>query len=368
MSNRDYILAPKALEIEIALEPAYAMLDSLMMMNAVDEYLGMSDWLRETAAALPESLKHDNKIVMDGLYGAFTGDDTSWPSFLACVDYLERLDPFLLRDRVINHMCAWNEKKRIAHPEIVPPTPDIFLSDLGTYINYMGKIYADKEQELELNELKELHHLYNNPAQLQDRLVNHLRHMWERVLKDEWERVQPRLRESVEALQNIDYSGLSGLEATRIITGRDMSNSPMAELLDEAERLVFIPVPHIGPYVGLLHGETCLRVLFRPRIPEGARVKSPDLDRSELLVRMNALADDTRLRVLELFTTHQELCAQDIIQLLDLSQSAASRHLRQLTATGYLTERRREGAKCYSLNTSRVESTITALRCFLLGK
>ncbi|MBC8099775.1 MAG: helix-turn-helix transcriptional regulator, partial [Armatimonadetes bacterium] len=49
---------------------------------------------------------------------------------------------------------------------------------------------------------------------------------------------------------------------------------------------------------------------------------------------------------------------------LDLSQSATSRNLRQLTATGYLIERRRETAKCYSLNRERIDDTMRALTWF----
>jgi DNA-binding transcriptional ArsR family regulator len=105
--------------------------------------------------------------------------------------------------------------------------------------------------------------------------------------------------------------------------------------------------------------------MFGARLPAGARVQSPALSRSELLVRLNALADDTRLEILELMTKHEELCAQDIITLLNLSQSSASRHLRQLSATGYLIERRRDVAKCYSLNLDRVEDTLQALRRFM---
>jgi DNA-binding transcriptional ArsR family regulator len=52
---------------------------------------------------------------------------------------------------------------------------------------------------------------------------------------------------------------------------------------------------------------------------------------------------------------------------LDLSQSAASRHLKQLSATGFLAERRCTGAKCYDLNPQRIEDTLTAISLFLLG-
>ncbi|HEX9439542.1 MAG TPA: helix-turn-helix domain-containing protein [Roseiflexaceae bacterium] len=60
-----------------------------------------------------------------------------------------------------------------------------------------------------------------------------------------------------------------------------------------------------------------------------------------------------------------ELCAQDIMIRLDVSQSAASRHLRQLSASGYLIGRRRADEKCYSLNRDRVSDTFHALDQFL---
>jgi DNA-binding transcriptional ArsR family regulator len=154
-----------------------------------------------------------------------------------------------------------------------------------------------------------------------------------------------------------------------VVTGRDLSGH-WEEDLRNIRELVFIPSAHIGPYVRLVSRkeESIGYLIFGARLPEGTRVQSAALTRSELLVRFNALADDTRLQIIELLTEHDELCAQDIINLLDLSQSSASRHLRQLTATGYLTERRREVAKCYSLNIDRVEDTLQALRRFLKTK
>jgi DNA-binding MarR family transcriptional regulator len=79
------------------------------------------------------------------------------------------------------------------------------------------------------------------------------------------------------------------------------------------------------------------------------------------------MADDTRLRILRLIAEEGEKRSQEIKRELDLSQSAASRHLKQLSATGYLAERRCEGAKCYSLNMDRVEDTLKAVSAYLGG-
>ena len=99
-------------------------------------------------------------------------------------------------------------------------------------------------------------------------------------------------------------------------------------------------------------------------LPRGTKAISTDLNRSDLLVRLVALSDDTRLKILEMLVEQEEICAQDFINMLDLSQSSASRHLRQLTASGYLSERRRDVAKCYSLNRDRIEDTIQSLSRF----
>ncbi len=75
--------------------------------------------------------------------------------------------------------------------------------------------------------------------------------------------------------------------------------------------------------------------------------------------------DDARLNILRLVVDTGEARSADIIQLLDMSQSAASRHLQQLTAAGFLHERRCNGAKCYHLNAARVDDTLLALASFL---
>jgi ArsR family transcriptional regulator len=105
-----------------------------------------------------------------------------------------------------------------------------------------------------------------------------------------------------------------------------------------------------------------VKVVFGARVPEGVSASLPELSRSELLMRLNALADETRLSILVLLASEGELSSQEIMERLDLSQSAASRHLRQLAATGYLTVERREGAKVFRLNSERIDDTFGALK------
>lgn len=364
MSDQDFVLAPatETVSVHIALEPAFSVLNSLMLLSHPEERSGFSSWVSQTAAKMSPELSRRHQLIFNMLYHGIEPME-SWPSFPAYVDHLATVDAETVRDRAVQWMC----KKELEG--IAPLEKDTLLNDREAYIQYLEQIYTqkwEKEVPFDPSFYEEAHSLLQNAQELKILFVDHLRQMWDAIMKQEWERTQFMLQESVDAFQQLDYGHITALEAIRIVTGRDFRG-----IHDEwGKELIFIPSPHIGPYVtwfdDTVHNRT--RIVFGARLPEGARVNSPALSRSELLVRLSALADDTRLQVLELLTQHDELCAQDVIEMLDLSQSAASRHLRQLTATGYLVERRREVAKCYSLNPQRVDDTLRALKRFLRAK
>ncbi len=59
-----------------------------------------------------------------------------------------------------------------------------------------------------------------------------------------------------------------------------------------------------------------------------------------------ALSDETRLQMLGLLLQEGELCVCDLEEVLEISQSKASRHLRHLVNAGLLNDRR-EGTWVY---------------------
>jgi ArsR family transcriptional regulator len=177
--------------------------------------------------------------------------------------------------------------------------------------------------------------------------------------------MRPVLQKSVEAFQQVDFSGLSRLEAINLVLGRSVEDTKWIDWRDQAEQLIFVPSGHIGPYTAAQFDSRAIYVFFGARLPEGTAVVVPELSRAEILVRLSALADDTRLSILKLVAEEGELRSGDIITLLNLSQSAASRHLQQLSATGLLRERRCQGAKCYQLNAQRIEDTLRAVATYL---
>lgn len=67
-----------------------------------------------------------------------------------------------------------------------------------------------------------------------------------------------------------------------------------------------------------------------------------------LVELFKALADETRLRILNLLF-ERELCVCDVMAVLDISQSKASRHLIALKRVGLLNDRREAQWMHYSL-------------------
>jgi ArsR family transcriptional regulator len=60
----------------------------------------------------------------------------------------------------------------------------------------------------------------------------------------------------------------------------------------------------------------------------------------DLVAVFRALADETRLEMLALLSSHGELCVCDLQQVLGINQSKTSRHLQYLKHAGLLTDRR----------------------------
>jgi len=52
------------------------------------------------------------------------------------------------------------------------------------------------------------------------------------------------------------------------------------------------------------------------------------------------LADEARIQMLWLLFNHQELCVCDFMEVLKITQSKASRHLRKLHSAGLVSDRR----------------------------
>ena len=356
-----FIISTLGPRINFGLEPAFNAFHSLLLLVKANHLSGLDEWVTRTDMALAPERRYLHHIVFSGLYHAIE-PARSWSSFPLFVDDLARQEPEALKDRLFEAYFRHSPKTDEAQPgaDQALPSATQLLADRKLFLAFLRERFGTIEEDIE----SEAHALLNDPPKMKEVIVAHLRYMWTSVMAPEWERITPLLQTCVDAYRQIDFGGLSNAEVVQEVIGHEPDDH-LQKMLPESDRVVFVPSAHLGPYLGRFKINRVLYVLFGARQPQGAAGVWPDLSRSELLVRLTALADDTRLRILHLIAQNGEQCSPDIIRELDLSQSAASRHLQQLTATGYLVERRHEGAKCYNLSADRIEDTFRALSKFV---
>ncbi|MDQ3929978.1 MAG: metalloregulator ArsR/SmtB family transcription factor [Chloroflexota bacterium] len=361
MFTDNVIYNPQTVSVQVALEPAINNFNSLSTLSSIRHLSGLPSWVAETASDLPYRTRHVNDILFEGLWKGIW-PRKSWPSFTDYIDALAAEDPIGIRNRAF----SWDLHG--VDPEQLPAERLALLNDVEAFLEYLRNYFASKKYDehiVDFDLYREVHALLNDPVGLQRLVVDHLRLMWETVLEPEWRRVLPELTQTVAAHSERDYQGLTPLEVIKQVTGRDMSG---AGWTDWGSTLVFVPSAHQGPYLSRYDSEDGRTnwVIFGARPPQDFGIGSRVPTRAELTMRFAPLSDDTSLQILELLKRHGELGAQEIIKLMGLSQPKASRHLRQLSATGYVTERRYDGAaKLYRLNLDQVEDTLQGLRRFL---
>jgi DNA-binding transcriptional ArsR family regulator len=366
MTNRDFIVGPQTTTAEVVANPYLEALNVITLAPGADKFSGLPERMTMLVASLPTDLKEENLILVEGFWDAInpTRLHASFEDFL---EEVQQRDAEAMQQKALEGLYHMVKKHSAKEGREIPDLPDPadLLSDETVYNDCLSLF--DQEEHISRERRQQMYHLLTHPEELKSVLLNHMQAMWHDYLHDAVKATRPITSATVEAFRHIDLSEYSPMEAARVVTGRDLSGTFLAEMIENAAQLYFIPSGFMGPYVSAFKLENGdVTVLFGARMPDGVKATSPELTRSELLVRLNALADDTRLRILEVLIDGSELCAQDFITRLGLSQSAASRHLRQLSATGYLSERTRQGAKCYHLNRDRVQDTLQALQNFLL--
>ncbi|MBN1935954.1 MAG: winged helix-turn-helix transcriptional regulator [Anaerolineae bacterium] len=357
MSEINLVAPPKSVTVKFSLAPAYNALASLTLLGASIDF--PNRWLQETAVQFtPEQLEHNKRLCS---FAMLYLDGKEWASFPAFLDHLQTRDMTELRDKELNFLLADATKQ---FPDRHWPTCEQLLTSQDAFVGFFEQLCALKGEECPKYAVEANCELFQDPEGKKETILAHLRRMWRDHLAEEWERNLPMLRESIAALESLDYTGKSFDVIIKLVTDRDLP-APW-EHLGETDEIVFIPSPHIAPYLmQIAFNKGPQRIFFGARIPEGAAARSPALSRSELLTRLSALADDTRLRILQFLAVEGEKSAAEITDRLGLSQSSASRHLSQLSATNYLLERRKEGAKHYSLNPERIDDTFGALKSFV---
>jgi DNA-binding HxlR family transcriptional regulator len=188
------------------------------------------------------------------------------------------------------------------------------------------------------------------------RLLSVVERFWNTVYAQEFEATRALMERSVTHHRAQTHS--PNFEDTFLtITGR-LVPERLVELLPSVRQITFMPSCYVGPYVAYSHHRTHLILFYNcrstpstPGITNGTALYPP----------LKALADETRLQILSLLRG-RELYAQEIVDQLDISQPAVSRHLNLMATAGLLNIRREGNAKYYSVDMEQLVRLAEALR------
>ncbi len=341
-----------------------AFVSMVLVVNDENE-AGIHEWVIRTMTKMSPDERFRHKLVTNGLYFAVI-PQTNVSDFEAYIDLLDATPPFKFREQLLSgYDYVFSHYKNDLSDQTKPDWNHALLSSQN-YIAQLIEIFGEDKADVEI-ETKAYEYVID-PAALKQLVVSHIRWFWTTHLKVEWERVLPMLTESANAFNSLDLSGMKQEELFRFITGKENNDSKWINFIEPAKNLYFLPNPHIGPYVRTAIVNEAAYVVFGAHLPEGSSIHIPELDRAEIVSKLSALADHTRLTILRLLAERGEMRSTEIMDEVKLSQPSVSRYLAQLTANGYLNEKRVNSAKVYSLNSDRIEKTLQAVASYLSVK
>lgn len=341
------------------------LLTSLHLLQAVDNFEGLSEWVYQTAAALPNDFRAELHLLNYPLKWCFRRQDSLiWrlpPDHGAHTDldafraYLEAI-PAAEFQRVLLLNLAQDAGE--THP---PTEPDD--------VTLHGMLMVARQLEVEkwgnafigLVDRASLVALVQSPQQFKERLINLLTRFWEAYYGQDFESHREAIAHSVAYHRQQTYPR-NFTDLFRQVTGRALppeTRDYVQEHLKEIERVIFSPCAHLGLYFQITLSYPTLVVAFNYRT-------TPVQEREgraavELFPPLKALADETRLRILSLLQ-EREMYAQEIIEAVGLTQSTVSRHLQLLERTELVATRQVRRTKFYRINQPRGRVILAALR------
>lgn len=351
----------------IALEPVFNALNSFSLLNRVEQLAGLNAWVMQTAAALTPEQRHTHRLVFDGLSDALV-PEKDMPDFPTYLSNLAAQDPDVLRDWTLERLRSRFSRRMQSEDAAVAPTRERLLSDVQAYLVCAEYVQVDAPFDAALQ--SEAHALLQDANTLQRLLVSHLDMLWKEAFATEWRRIRSSLNWQVEMFTRSIDDETTLAEEFQAFTGRELPPH-LPALLSHAQEIILVPSWHTGQHVTLWEDDTERARLFFSEPPnyDVALLRATPMRRSELRARLDALADEIRLRIIDLLVQRNEMHAQDIIAELGLSQSSVSRHLKQLASMGYLYERRSQSAnKTYRLSSFYFARTARAVEQLLTGE
>ncbi len=351
----DLLEGPSPLSVNYSVSLPHSLLATIGLICAVSEFEGLGDWLGEARTRMPAHLQEELclLITFPGLYQRFTGELLSrLPAGAMEMSFDQLLAQLQAMPGAQYQQAALQALARGATPR---PEPDDLLALLDRpeeWAGYLASIESAAAPETVAS-------LVRDGNALKSRLLRALERFWLEIYAQEFEATRPLMERSVAHHQAQHYSPIFR-DLFAVVTGRLLPER-IASLLPSITAVTFVPSCYVGPYVAytvyadrLFLYYNCRSTPASPTVTDGATLYPP----------LKALADETRLQILVLLRG-RELYAQEIVDQLDISQPAVSRHLNLMAAAGVLRIRREGNVKYYTIDGETLASLADALRSYV---
>ena len=362
-----------SLEIEFRISLIESLLHAIVLVMIGPLHEGLDQWVYATYAALPSNLKADMEICFAFLQIAspfyawaieLPADDPSRRDFSAFVANVKAFTDKDFQNFLQSGLEAQLEHKiRKIEGHSFPSLQD--TEKLRSLLQKEEIVPYEEYVDLAVD-------LICDPAGLKDRFVAGITRFWDEFYQVEYERNLPLTEQSVEYQRRQNYSG-DFLTIFTAVTGRSLPEELYEDLgrLQDLEKVIFIPSCYVGPFVTSYELSELypLALLFYNCRSRGTLIREELPLVESLFPPLKALADETRLQILTILNS-RELYAQQIVERMDISQPAVSRHLQLMVAGGILDVRKEESMKYYSISEKTLNKLANELEyfCEKLGK
>lgn len=356
MPSDDFISLRSSIRLE--LNPALNILNSMIMLSHCSSCHG-----RISGIQLADQEKKEADIIFIGLYHGLIPDRT-FPDFPAFLNNLSTCDPFEIRNRIISAYRERHDRKTGTMKNL--PLEEMIETILATpdsYLRFLAEGFEPDQYSEEIE--RAAYELLKNPQIMRKKIHDFLSFLWKEKYEKPWKAVKADLSDFLEKTDISYVRNMSREEAISHMTGMEIDPDKLESMTARTSSLVFVPSFDVQDGYSRLVSAGTLYVFFNPEAFEKRRFDAQLSDINEISRKLSAIADTNRLNVLKYIAGKGEACSQDILKDLGFSQSAVSRHLQQLSATGILSERRQISAKYFRVNGDYLRNVLASVTGFL---
>jgi DNA-binding transcriptional ArsR family regulator len=346
----ELILGQPALKIAVQTSVPLDLTSAISLMVRATDEQRFDDWLVNSRKRLDPEVRHDLETLL-----GFSG---------RLLYYIEELlmsfDPFepeQLEASFEDYLSHLNDMPPESYLRMAAKSIQRIHEDLGRQVEVPPTGNRDGwrafiEPGITRANLDEVVDLVLAPEQLRSRTVRLIERFWHESYGPEYERALPELQQAVRQASGRSYPSVES--AFTDLSGHRLPEEVRAAL-DHVERVTFCPSYHLGDFVQfiLYPPELILYFNCQRAVDASARRTRDHVVSEDLLPGLRALADGTRLRIVEMLRD-DELYAQEIVGRLGISQSAVSRHLSVLESADVVQVRPACGMKYYAINSQRL--------------